>query len=123
MSDGLQVEVSYKQVVKIAAPIALALFVHQLNLITNSIFLGHHSEESLAVAALTGVYYLVFAGIGFGLNNGLQTLISRRAGENRPEEIGKLFAQGVFVAMVIALSGILLTIFVMPAVLQSFLPG
>ena len=51
MTGGLQVEVSYRQVVKIAAPIALALFVPQLNLITNSIFLGHHSEESLAVAA------------------------------------------------------------------------
>ncbi|HTM90966.1 MAG TPA: hypothetical protein VL095_01005, partial [Flavisolibacter sp.] len=73
MADGLRVEISYRQIVKIAAPIALALFVPQLNLVINSIFLGHHSEESLAVAALTGVYYLVFAALGFGLNNGLQT--------------------------------------------------
>src|SRR6266498_5389248 len=112
MSESLQVEISYKQIGKVAAPIALALFVPQLNLITNSIFLGHHSEESLAVAALTGVYYLVFAGIGFGLNNGLQTLISRRAGENRPEEIGKIFGQGVFISLIIAGIGILLTWFV-----------
>ena len=102
MSHGLQVEVSYKQIIKIATPISLALFVPQLNLITNSIFLGHHSEESLAVAALTGVYYLVFAGIGFGLNNGLQTMISRRAGENRPEEIGKIFTHGIFIAFIVA---------------------
>jgi putative MATE family efflux protein len=121
MSLGLQVEVSYKQVVKIAAPIALALFVPQLNLITNSIFLGHHSEESLAEAALTGVYYLVFAGIGFGLNNGLQTLISRRAGENRPEEIGKIFAQGIFIAFVVAAFGIIVTEFVTPPILRAFL--
>ena len=78
MAEGLQVGTSYRQVGKIAFPIAMAILVPQLNLITNSIFLGHHSEESLAVAALTGVYYLTFAGIGFGLNNGLQTLISRR---------------------------------------------
>jgi multidrug resistance protein, MATE family len=121
MSEGLQVEVSYKQVVKIAAPIALALFVPQLNLITNSIFLGHHSEESLAVAALTGVYYLVFAGIGFGLNNGLQTLISRRAGENRPEEIGKIFTQGVFIAFIVAAFGIIITEFITPGILRTFL--
>jgi len=121
MSDGLQVEVSYKQVVKIAAPIALALFVPQLNLITNSIFLGHHSEESLAIAALTGVYYLVFAGIGFGLNNGLQTLISRRAGENRPEEIGKIFTQGIFIAFIVAAFGIIITEFVTPSILKAFL--
>jgi multidrug resistance protein, MATE family len=121
MSQGLQVEISYRQIVKIAAPIALALFVPQLNLVINSIFLGHHSEESLAVAALTGVYYLVFAAIGFGLNNGLQTLISRRAGENRPEEIGKIFSQGIFIAFFIAAFGIIATQLVTPPILKAFL--
>jgi putative MATE family efflux protein len=121
MAEGLQVEISYRQIVKIAAPIALALFVPQLNLITNSIFLGHHSEESLAVAALTGVYYLVFAGLGFGLNNGLQTLISRRAGENRPEEIGRIFTQGVLIALVVAAFGIIVTQFITPSILRAFL--
>ncbi|MGZ3924029.1 MAG: MATE family efflux transporter [Flavisolibacter sp.] len=121
MSVRLQVETSYKQVIKIAAPIALALFVPQLNLITNSIFLGHHSEESLAIAAITGVYYLVFAGVGFGLNNGLQTLISRRAGENRPEEIGKIFTQAIIIASCIAAFGILITEIVTPTVLRAFL--
>lgn len=119
--QGLQVEVSYRQIVKIAAPIALALFVPQLNLVINSVFLGHHSEESLAVAALTGVYYLVFAAIGFGLNNGLQTLISRRAGENRPEEIGKIFTQGIFIAFIVAAFGILATQFITPPILKAFL--
>lgn len=121
MTKGLQVEVSYRHIGKIAAPIALALFVPQLNLITNSIFLGHHSEESLAVAALTGVYYLVFAGIGFGLNNGLQTLISRRAGQNRPEEIGKIFSQGIFIAFIVAVFGIAVTEFITPPTLKAFL--
>jgi multidrug resistance protein, MATE family len=121
MAESLQVEISYRQIGKIAAPIALALFVPQLNLITNSIFLGHHSEESLAVAALTGVYYLVFAGIGFGLNNGLQTLISRRAGENRPEEIGKIFNQGIFIVFIIAAFGIIITLLVTPPILKAFL--
>jgi len=121
MAEGLQVEISYKEIGKIAAPIALALFVPQLNLITNSIFLGHHSEESLAVAALTGVYYLVFAGLGFGLNNGLQTLISRRAGENRPEEIGRIFTQAVLIALVVAAFGIIVTQFITPSILRTFL--
>lgn len=121
MSDVLQVEISYKQIGKIAFPIAMALFIPQLNLITNSIFLGHHSEESLAVAAITGVYYLVFAGIGFGLNNGLQTLISRRAGENRPGEIGKIFTQGVFIGLCIAAVGILITEVITPSILRATL--
>ena len=68
MEEGLQVGTSSRQLGKIRFLIAMAILVPQLNLITNAIFLGHHSEESLAVAALTGVYYVVFAGIGFGLN-------------------------------------------------------
>ncbi|MFL5773600.1 MAG: MATE family efflux transporter [Flavisolibacter sp.] len=121
MEDSLRVGTSYRQIFKIVLPIALALLVPQLNLIINGIFLGHHSEKSLAIAAITGVYYLIFAGIGFGLNNGLQTLISRRAGENRTEAIGKLFTQGVFVGIAIAIAGIIITLFITPALLHAFL--
>ena len=118
---ALQVEISYRQILKIALPISLALLVPQLNFIINNVFLGHLSEEALAIASITGVYYLVFAGIGFGLNNGLQALISRRAGENKPGEIGKIFHQGVLIALLIAASGIIFTYFLAPVILRSVL--
>ncbi|MGZ5252777.1 MAG: MATE family efflux transporter [Flavitalea sp.] len=114
----LQVEISNKQILRIALPISFAMLIPQANFITNNIFLGQLGEQELAAAGLTGVYYLIFAAIGFGLNNGLQALISRRAGENRPEEIGKLFSQGVRIAMVIAAIGILITYFVAPYLLR-----
>lgn len=119
MNSGLQVDITYRQILKIALPISLASLVPQLNFIINNIFLGHLSETALAIASITGVYYLIFAAIGYGLNNGLQALISRRAGENRPEEIGKIFHQGVLIAMIIALTGILITYFIAPAVLKA----
>ncbi len=97
-APALQLEISHKQILKIALPISFALLVPQVNFITNNIFLGGLGERELGTAGLTGVYYLIFAAIGFGLNNGLQALISRRAGENRVEEIGKLFSQGVRMA-------------------------
>ena len=118
MKQKLQVDISYAQILKIALPISLALLVPQLNFIINNIFLGHLSEEALAIASITGVYYLIFAGIGYGLNNGLQALISRRAGENRPAEIGKIFHHGVLIAMGIAAAGILITYFVAPVILK-----
>src|SRR5687768_520006 len=117
-TSSLQLEVSYRQILKIALPISLALLVPQLNFITNNIFLGHYSSEALAYAGISGVYYLIFAGIGYGLNNGLQSLISRRAGENKPEEIGKIFNQGVYIALFIATTGILFTWFIAPAILK-----
>ena len=116
--NNLQVNISYKQILAIALPISLGILVPQLNFITNNIFLGRLSQQSLAAGAITGVYYLIFAAIGFGLNNGLQALISRRAGENRPEEIGKLFIHGVGISLGIAAAGILLTYTLSPWILK-----
>jgi len=74
--NNLQVGISNRQIIKIALPISLAILVPQINFITNNIFLGNYSQHALAVASITGVYYLIFAMIGYGLNSGLQTLIS-----------------------------------------------
>lgn len=84
-----------------ALPISMAILIPQLNFVINNVFLGHFKEDAiaLAVAGITGVYYLIFAAIGYGLNNGLQTLIARRAGENRPDEVGKLFSQGILIGL------------------------
>jgi len=122
-SDGndLKVEVSYKAVLRLALPISFAILIPQLNFITNTIFLGHYSRQAMAVAGITGVYYLIFGAIGFGLNNGLQALIARRAGEDRPEEIGRIFRQGVLVSLVIATFGILITLSVVPRVFPYFI--
>jgi putative MATE family efflux protein len=116
--ENLQVEISNRQILKIALPISFALLVPQINFITNNIFLGQLGEQELGTAGLTGVYYLIWAAIGFGLNNGLQALISRRAGENRIEEIGRLFSQGVRISLVIATLGILTTYFLAPVILR-----
>src|SRR4029077_8649719 len=119
--NNLQVGISNRQIIKIALPISLAILVPQVNFITNNIFLGNYNQHALAVASITGVYYLIFAMIGYGLNSGLQTLISRRAGENRPDEIGKIFGQGVFISLIIAAVGILLTWFIAPLILRQVL--
>lgn len=121
MNTNLQVATTNRQILHIALPISLAMMVPQFNFIINNVFLGHLNEQSLAAASITGVYYLIFGSIGYGLNNGLQALIARRAGENRPDEIGRLFNQGILMAMVIAVAGILLTYFVAPVILRNTL--
>jgi putative MATE family efflux protein len=115
---NLQVTTSHQQILKIALPISLAIMVPQLNFITNNIFLGGLGQEALGLAGITGVYYLIFAVVGHGLNNGLQALISRRAGENRVSEIGHLFTQGIYISFGFAAFGILFTWFVAPIVLK-----
>lgn len=114
-----QVVISNRGILAMALPISLAILVPQINFITNNIFLGHldRNAEALSTAGITGVYYLLFAVVGQGLNNGLQALIARRAGEGRIGEIGKLFSQGMLIALALALTGILLTYFIAPPLL------
>src|ERR1700730_3297858 len=116
VQSDLRLNITNRQILKLALPISLALLVPQINFITNNIFLAGLGVKELGAAGITGVYYLIFAAIGFGLNNGLQALISRRAGENKPQEIGKLFAQGIRIALGIAVIGILLTYFIAPSI-------
>ena len=61
----LQVKSSNRQIIRMALPISLAILIPQLNFVINNIFLGHFTEdpEALAVAGITGVYYLIFAAI------------------------------------------------------------
>jgi putative MATE family efflux protein len=114
----LQVGVGYKAILKIAMPIAAAILVPQVNFITNNIFLGALGEQQLALAGITGVYYLIFAVLGFGLNSGVQALIARRAGENRIDEIGNLFNQGIRITVVFAALGIFITYAIAPSILR-----
>lgn len=117
-TNDFRVKVSNNQILKIALPITAAMFVPNINFIINNIFLGHLDGNVLGLAGITGVYYLIFALIGQGLNNGLQSLISRRAGENRVDDIGKLFINGILVSTVIAFIGIVLTYTVTPYILR-----
>ncbi len=117
-SSDLRLRTDTRQILALAMPISLALVVPQVNFITNNIFLSGLGELELACAGITGVYYLIFAVIGNGLNNGLQSLIARRAGQNLPKEIGLLFFHGVWVALAIAAAGIMVTYLLAPAVLR-----
>lgn len=115
----LRLQVSNRQILKIAMPISLAILVPQINFITNNIFLGGLGQRELASAGITGVFYLIFAVVGNGLNNGLQALISRRAGQNLPQEIGRIFYHGVWVALAISAIGILITYSLGPIILRA----
>jgi len=120
-TGDLRMDITRKHILMLALPISAAILVPQINYLTNNIFLSRLGKEELGAAGITGVFYLVFGAIGYGLNNGLQALIARRAGENKPGEIGKLFSQGIRVAMVISAVGILVTYLLAPYIFRSVL--
>jgi multidrug resistance protein, MATE family len=120
--QNLQVGISYREIIRISLPISFAILIPQLNFFINTIFLGRLGETELGLAGITGVYYLIYSSMGVGINNGLQVLIARRAGQDRPEEIGKLFSQGLRIVFTLSAIAILITYTLLPAILRFALP-
>ena len=121
IDKNLQVSVTNRQILQIALPISASLIIPNVNFITNNIFLGGLGIKELGNAGITGVYYLVLMIGGNGLGNALQAIISRKGGENKPEEIHIVFAQGIRIVLWFALGGMLFTWFIAPLCLQPFI--
>jgi multidrug resistance protein, MATE family len=117
--NNLKVEVNNRQILSIALPITLAILVPQLNLLINSMFLGRVSEGALGSAGITGVFYLIFAVAGNGLNNALQTVFSKYAGADKPEAFKTILTQGIRISLQFAVICILFTWFVAPYIMKA----
>ena len=120
MSHELKLGISYRQILQMSLPISFAILVPQFNYLINSFFLSQLGPGYIGAAGLTGVYYLIFTAVGFGLNNGLQGLISRRGVQERENEIGTLFMQSVYVSLAIAAAGIILTFTAAPIIFKKY---
>lgn len=87
----------------------MGCLVEQLINITDTIFLGHVGETELGASAIGTVYYLIVYMLGFGFSIGLQVMIARRNGEQKYEETGKTFFQGLYFLIVLSIVLIILS--------------
>lgn len=118
-NEDLRLQTTDRQILKLAGPIGFALLVPQFNYLVNSLFLSALGPGHLGAAGITGVYYLIFAAIGYGLNNGLQALVARRAGQDRIGEIGVLSVQSLYASLGVAAAGVLATYRLAPLLLED----
>ncbi|HRB31208.1 MAG TPA: MATE family efflux transporter [Ferruginibacter sp.] len=116
---NLKVELSNRQILNIALPITVSMLIPQLNMLTNSVFLGHLSTEALGNAGITAVFYLVFAVAGNGLTNALQSVFSRYAGQDMSDFFKTIFSQGLRLALIFAVLAILFTWLIAPYIMQN----
>ena len=94
----LTVDTSWKEIVRLALPISLAILIPQVSMFTNNVFLARLGERELGVNSITGVYYLMLSMIGYGLSSGVQIQMARRAGEENKAGITKTFMNGLMLA-------------------------
>lgn len=109
-TSGLQVTNSYRNIIRIALPISVAILIPQLNILTNTIFLGYYQPQGmsfntsdlLAASGVAGIYYLTMAMVDYGLVSGVLMMMSRKAGENDKPGVGHLFTNGVWICLALS---------------------
>lgn len=112
--NKLGVSATNKQIIRLAAPISLALLIPQLNFFTNTVFLGQLGMRELGVNGITGVFYLILSMIGYGLSSGIQIQMARRAGEGDKKGLTQIFANGVMLSLMFALGLMMVSLWLVP---------
>ncbi len=95
-------QTSYKSIWKISYPIILSLIAQQMIVLADTAFLGRVGEVELGASALAGIFYVALFMTGFGFGTGAQILISRRNGEKKYDQIGKIFDHALYSLLILA---------------------
>ncbi len=116
----LQVQTTYKEVWRIAWPIMLSSMASTVINFTDTAFVSRVGEKELAASALGGVFYFVMVMIGVAIGIGSQILIARKAGENKPQQIGVIYDNS-FVILLIAAAAIQFLFYVFVPTFMHFI--
>jgi MATE family multidrug resistance protein len=113
----VRVYATNNHILKLAAPISLALLIPQVNFLTNTIFLGQLPDVSvLGVNGICGIFYLALSMVGYGLCAGIQVQMSRRAGEGDHPGLAYTFKNGILLGMLFALGIMMLSLWLAPII-------
>lgn len=95
-------DISLKNITRIAFPIMISGLSQHLVQFVDAAFVGQLGEVELGAVGNTGVYYLIFFLVSMGIANGGQIIMSRRNGEKRYQEIGRLHFHILLLLMLVA---------------------
>lgn len=117
----VQLSISNKDIIRLAAPISVALLIPQISFLTNTVFLGQLGEQELGVNGMVGIFYLILSMVGQGLANGIQVQMSRRAGEANYVGLARTFTNGMMLCLVFSISLMLLSSLLAPVIFNNSL--
>lgn len=103
-----------KSLWRISLPLIFAGFSESVVDVTDAIFLAHYGLVELGAIAIADSFYELLIVATMGLVEGLQIVISRRAGQEDAEGIGRTFQQGLYLLGISSLFTFLVLRFVFP---------
>ena len=117
----MKVIATNRSILRLAFPILIALLIPQISYLANAVFLGHYGEAELRVIGVAGVFYLALSMVGYGLSNGMQILMARRAGEQDPEGVTRTLSTGLLLSVGVSISMILVALVFAPLIFGTSL--
>ena len=99
----MKLTTSYRDIWKVSLPIIIGSAAQNVVAMTDSVFLYYKDEEDFAAIGFVAAFYIIVAAIGFGFSRGGQILMARRAGQEKPEEVGRVFYSTVYFELALAL--------------------
>jgi putative MATE family efflux protein len=112
----VKVVATNKSILRLALPISLALAIPQISFMANTAFLGRFGEQELAVNGVAGIFYLTLSMIGYGLSNGMQIQMARRAGEDDHAGLTRSFSNGILLSLLFSLGLMMLSLWLTPLI-------
>lgn len=82
--------ISYRNIFSIALPIMVGSLANNIINVVDTALLGRVGQAELGAGAIGGIFYFILIMVGFGFNTGMQIIVARRVGENKPEEVGRI---------------------------------
>ncbi len=113
----MKVKVTYSEIWRISWPIMLSSLAGTVINFTDVAFVARIGEKELAASALGGVFYFLLLMLGTAVGIGAQIIISRKAGEDRPTEIGHVFDHSLVILLVFSMLMLLFLYLAIPSLL------
>ena len=91
-----------KLLATMSLPIMLSMLIQACYNIVDSMFVARYSQEALAAVSLAFPIQMLIIAVSVGTAVGVNSLLSRRLGEGRMEEVNKAAQHGILLALISA---------------------
>lgn len=114
----MQINITYREIFRLSLPLMVSSLFNNLISLIGVAFMGRVGETELAASGVAALIYITMTMIPYGLSVGFQIIIARRAGENNPESIGRIFNNNLIFLMGVAVLLYVFLQFISPLVLR-----
>ncbi len=118
MHPEKQLQTSWSEMLKVALPVCLGVFVQFIVMIIDNYFVAQIDGNAMSAASFVALIYLTLVMIGLGLSNATQIIVARRKGENRIDDAGSVVGNAFWMSIVVATIQFALLYFLLPVIIE-----